>query len=376
MQRKNVTYLVHDLGDAAVSKRIRMMKHAGANLSLAGFYRSEKSPVRIEDISPTGFAKTANGGFLNRILNVLKTCFTIKKHVHLFENTDIIVARNLEMLAIAGRAKSALGLNATIIYESLDIHRLLLRNDPIGIILRKIEKRLAKHVDKLWTSSPAFIEEYFEARNNLALPIQLVENKIFDPEGQFSSTNPTSLDTQPPWVIGWFGAIRCSKSLDSLTNLAKTMDGRVKIIIRGKPSYDQIPDFDDIIAASDYISFEGAYKNPDDLASIYGQTHFTWAIDMFEEGLNSSWLLPNRLYEGGAFDAVPIAIESVETGRMITNMNIGITIPDANIDTLKQLFENMTPENYTALKQKSQSIAKTRWFHDDQECHSLLEIPS
>ena len=42
-----------------------------------------------------------------------------------------------------------------------------------------------------------------------------------------------------------------------------------------------------------------------------GDVHFTWAIDFYEAGANSDWLLPNRLYEGGAHGAVPIALAGV-----------------------------------------------------------------
>ena len=86
------------------------------------------------------------------------------------------------------------------------------------------------------------------------------------------------------------------------------MEGRFEIVLRGRPAYSEFTDFDGFVAAEPYLRFDGAYRNPEDLAAIYGEVHFSWAIDFFEEGLNSSWLLPNRLYEGCRYGAVPIAM--------------------------------------------------------------------
>ena len=111
-----------------------------------------------------------------------------------------------------------------------------------------------------------------------------------------------------PWKIGWFGALRCRKSLELLAAFTRQMDGRFEVVLRGRPAYSEFDDFDGLVAAEPYIRFAGPYRNPEDLAAIYGEVHFSWAIDFFEEGLNSSWLLPNRLYEGCRFGAVPIAM--------------------------------------------------------------------
>ena len=68
----------------------------------------------------------------------------------------------------------------------------------------------------------------------------------------------------------------------------------------------------------------------EDLAAIYGEVHFTWAIDFFEEGLNSSWLLPNRLYEGCRFGAVPIAMQAApRPARFLAERHLGLLLDDA-----------------------------------------------
>ena len=133
-----------------------------------------------------------------------------------------------------------------------------------------------------------------------------------------------------PWKIGWFGALRCRKSLELLAAFTRRMDGRFEVVLRGRPAYSEFDDFDGFVAAEPHVRFAGPYRNPEDLAAIYGEVHFSWAIDFFEEGLNSSWLLPNRLYEGCRFGAVPIAMRQTETGRFLADRHLGLLLDDAS----------------------------------------------
>ena len=154
----------------------------------------------------------------------------------------------------------------------------------------------------------------------------LLENKVLELAGQvrwIAEPPETAPSCGEPWKIGWFGALRCRKSLELLAAFTRRMEGRFEVVLRGRPAYSEFADFDGFVAAEPYIRFEGAYRNPEDLAGIYGEVHFSWAIDFFEEGLNSSWLLPNRLYEGCRHGAVPIAMRQTETGRFLAGRHLG-----------------------------------------------------
>jgi hypothetical protein len=174
----------------------------------------------------------------------------------------------------------------------------------------------------------------------------------------------------PPWRIGWFGAIRCRKSLAMLARLAREGNGKIEVIIRGRPSLDQFDDFYLRVSSTPGLSFLGTYKNPEELASIYCDVHFTWAIDMFEEGMNSTWLLPNRLYEGGMHGAVPIALASVETGAFIRRLDIGVTVN--NEEDLTSFFHGLTSERYYELRAAVLKIPDATWRYDTQDCKDLI----
>lgn len=366
-----ILYLVHDLYDPAVHKRINMLKSGGAEVTVAGFRRRLQEAHNIAGCNTINFGQTYNAGFVQRLFSVVRKVIFIKKDRDIFLGNKIIIARNLEMLAIAVRGRSICKNKPALVYESLDIHRLLLKKNITGKLLRRLEGWLAKRASLLITSSPAFIREYFEKLSEVNLPIKLIENKVF-----IAGENPVtdySYIPSKPWKIGWFGAIRCRKSLDILCELVKAGNGNVEVIIRGRPSLDQFNDFYKSVNSVEGIKFLGEYKNPDDLAAIYSEVHFTWAIDMFEENLNSSWLLPNRLYEGCLYGSVPIAIENVETGRFINALGIGVCIKEAQNKFLINFFENLTSERYCAMKKTLVEINRDSWTYNLKFCEDLVK---
>ncbi|MEQ1789310.1 MAG: glycosyl transferase family 1, partial [Rickettsiales bacterium] len=285
---------------------------------------------------------------------------------------NIIIARNLEMLAIAVRGKSLCKNNPILIYESLDIHRLLLNKGIAGKILRKLEGWLSKRASILITSSPAFIREYFVPLSEVKIPIKLIENKVFNPDIENNTALTSNHKKSKPWKIGWFGAIRCKKSLNILRELVENSNGNIEVIIRGRPSFDQFDNFYKDTTSISGLKFLGEYQNPDDLEKIYGEVHFTWAVDMFEEGLNSAWLLPNRLYEGCLYGSIPIAIEAVETGNFIEKIGIGVAIKEPKLEFLSNFFKSLTQEKYNEMQASLIKIPKSKWVYDTNDCKELV----
>lgn len=367
-----VLYLVHDLADPAVHKRAAMLRDGHAKVTVAGFRRTVAQVNDVAGCPVVNMGRTYNGGFIQRIWSVLREVILLPRHREIFAEADIVIARNLEMLALAVRGRSLCTHPPILVYECLDIHRLLLGKGSGGISLRLLEGWLSKKASALITSSPAFVTHYFEARSRVRLPVKIVENKVYAPDFK-APDSPPSRPEGPPWRIGWFGIIRCRKSLLLLKELVKYCHGGVQVVIRGRPALDQIPDFDQLIAATPGLSFEGSYKNPDDLAKIYNDVHFSWSIDMYEEGFNSAWLLPNRLYEGGLYNTVPIALKSVETGQFIKSLGLGITLGDPPDSHLKSFFRNLTKKQYETLAKQAMEINSSHWRSEPDECIALIK---
>ncbi len=343
----NIAYFVHDLSDAAVSKRVRMLVLGGASVTVIGFRRSARAISPLHGARVIDLGETRDAALTARTLSVAKAMTKLKSLAGVIRDADVIMARNLEMLALARRAQRLSKSHASLVYECLDIHRLLLSQSAAGRAVRAVETSLWKHADRLVTSSAAFVRNYFAPRGFEA-PIQITENKLLDPGPRPLSLEPR-LAMRQPWRIGLLGMLRCRKSFDLLSDLARNAQGAVEIIIRGRPSPAVFPNFEALVAQSPHVSFHGSYRNPEDLASIYEDVHFSWAVDFYEEGENSAWLLPNRIYEGSFYGAVPIALSSVETGAWLKPHAAGVLLGGSPAEDLKEFFNTLDPAQYAEL---------------------------
>jgi succinoglycan biosynthesis protein ExoL len=365
----HVLYLVHDVSDPAVRRRIIMLKAGGARVTLAGFRRTQERED-VEGVTPIDLGHTRDGRFAQRLGAVAVAATRIGAALRAVAAPDVIVARNLEMLALAQRARSALGASMPVIYECLDIHRLVLREDFLGKGLRGAERLFGRNVGLLLTSSPAFVRHYFERYGQIDAPIELVENKLLELEPRIDSM-PSALADEP-WTIGWFGALRCRKSLELLAAFTRKAEGRFEIVLRGRPALSAFPDFHGFVESEPHLTFKGAYRNPEDMADIYAQVDFAWAIDFFEEGQNSTWLLPNRLYESCRFGTVPIAMAGTETARFLERLDIGLMLPEPSASALAEALSGMTSERYAALRGEVLARDPRNWICDLADCRALV----
>ena len=368
-----VFYLVPDVSDPAVARRLRALKLGGAEPRLAGFRRSA-SPIReIEGVPVHDLGQTQDAKLAARVFSVAKVSVRISRLESAVRGADVAIAKNLEMLSIAARARSRFAPHAGLVYECLDIHRLLLSNSLPGKLLRRLETRLWRDVDLLLTSSPAFVREYFQPRQFPA-PIRLVENKVLNTTANSKVRAAAKrAEGAPPWRIGVFGMIRCRRSLEILSKLSQSLAGAVEIVVRGRPSPAIFPDFDAFVRDRSGILFGGPYKNPEDLGSIYGAVHFIWCIDYYEASQNSAWLLPNRIYEGSLHSAVPIALSDVETGRWLKERGAGLLLPDPPDASLTAFFRHLDPAAYERLAESVARLPIHDLADDEETCLELVQ---
>ena len=364
----HLVYLANDLNDSAVARRVKMLTRGGASIRLAGFYRQPSPPIDIEGVPALALARTRDARLIQRIALVGRYTLRADRLVPLLDAADLVIARNLEMLVIAARAIAKTGRRIPLIYELLDVHRLLAGEKPAARLMRRLERWGIDHSAAIITSSPAFISDHLERRYDSLPPVILVENKIFAPDSPIEEPPPPP--SAPPWRIGWFGVLRCRESLATLASIAGRLGDRVEIDLRGVIGVPIADMIEPILARHPNIRFHGRYRNPDDLRSIYGAVHFAWAIDLYEQGLNSSWLLPNRLYEGSGHGAVPIALAGVETAAWLQRYDMGLLVH--RLTDIAGALDMMTPERHGTLRAQIAAAPRSLFFTEAAECADLV----
>jgi hypothetical protein len=384
-----VAYFVHDLNDAAVAKRVWMLQQAGAEVRMAGFHRGAAPPEQVCGLKPLDLGRTHDARLLSRVGSVLAALATAPLRGAFLEGTEVVLARNLEAYAVAALARALHAPKARLAYECLDVHRLMLGQGLASRALRGLESALMDRSQALIVSSPAFLSAYFEPFQHRSrrerLTALLVENKAFPdapaaaalpaeplPTEPLPAAPPAGPGPNPPWRIGWFGMIRCRRSLDFLCALARRRPDLAQVEIRGRPSYGEFDDFDRQTAEAPGVDFGGPYR-PGDLPALYGGLHFNWSVDWFQEEGNSRWLLPNRLYEGGRLGVPPIARAGSEAGRWLKARGLGVVQGDP-LAELEAFLDALTPEAYAALRARHASAPASLFVLGPEDCARLMAV--
>ena len=371
--KKRILYLAHDLDDTAIWRRVDMLRMGGADVSVAGFRR--RSGPLPEAAMELG--QTYNGRMMWRALSVLSQRLRLRATFRDLPAPDTILCRNLEMLALAAPLKRTMWPHhpVLLVYEVLDIHRLMIGQSFKARTMRAIERRLCRHVDTIIVSSPAFEREHFEAHQQCNARVLLVENKVVtvDPDPPDPRTEGHVIADDAPLRIGWFGILRCNFSLHCLDALTRARPGRFRVVLRGVPALDEMPEFHSVVESNPDLVFDGPYSYPSDLEGIYGRVDLAWLVDRYDKGQNSDWLLPNRLYESGMNRVPPIALAGTETAHRLSDFGIGLTLDQADEATVIDAFDRLSPTALKRLKSAQNAVPEDVWKTTQTEARELVD---
>lgn len=375
--RRVVLYLAHDLDDSAIWRRVAMLDRGGADLTEAGFRRGE-GPVggatggRIA-AQARDLGRTRNGQFGKRLVLVarigLATLFG--RGLADVPRPDLILARNLEMLALAVLLRLRLGA-VPVVYELLDVHRMMLGGSLVSRLARAAQRALLRRCALVIVSSDGFVDNYLTPVQGALAPTLLIENKPL--AFLLPDTAPQTIAPAPdgPLVIGWFGILRCAWSLECLDRLTRAHPGRFRVVLRGKPALDVLPRFHDTVAANPDLHFGGPYAWPEDLAQIYGAVHLAWLIDRYDAGANSDWLLPNRLYEGAAQGVVPVVLTGTAVADRVARAGFGVGIDQPTPEAVAQRLLAVTDRELAQARATLAALPRSAWIAEEAECRDIV----
>lgn len=317
---------------------------------------------------------TIDRNYLARLPKLCRALWTVMRHRRALADCDVIYARNFDMMALATIAKWLTRSPGQLVYEVLDIQRAFVGDGFLKTAFRWCERRLLAACDMLVVSSPMFMTRYFEPRQGYKGPWFLLENKVS--ASQFAAIPKVEAQALPsglPWIIGWFGTLRCIRSLDILSRLAATHPDKVTVHIRGTLSEEDISNEALLAATAGRPNFHylGPYQSPRDLPEIYRQIHFTWAIDFLDAGSNSDWLLPNRLYEGGLFNAIALARDGTATGDKVMRDGLGVVLREPIDESLTTWLLAMNAARYAELAGAARRAPRSL-FVDETDTAELL----
>lgn len=369
----SVIYIAPDVTDSAVQKRACGMIGAGVDLISFSFRRVRYNQDFVPDWPNIELGVTRELRLLRRWGSILRAVGTIFTHRRLWRSASVLYVRNLDLALLTLLGRLVTRSRGMLVYEVLDVHPATTRSGSRSALLRWLERRVLQRTDLLVISSPAFMRHYFGPKQGYQGRFFLMENKWpaqsmsgIRRKLAFSVTDPT-----PRWTIGWFGNIRCPKSLQILTNLADQFPDQIHIYIRGCISLMDEASFLEVVGQRENMTYEGEYVAPEDLVEIYSRIHFNWCVDLCG-GDNSRWLLPNRVYEGGYFGVPAIAVADHETGRLVAQRRLGLVFSSLSASDLGESLCKLSKEQYVQLRSTIERHPKTE-FVDEADLTGLIE---
>ena len=337
-----------DINDARVTRRIDAFLELDYDVLSFCFSRRTKKIVDHPRWTNIDLGVTYDQRYFHRAYALAHALPTVRRHRHALQRTKIVYCINQDNAALAHAAMMMAGISRPVVMEIADIQPVFMGEGLLSHIFLWMERWLLNRCLLLVTTSPAFIEHYFIARQSFRGNTFLLENKV-----SLSSTRkkrhitPTRKPPFRPWVIGYFGALRCEKSWQIIRRLADALPDDVVIYMRGYPTFTDDAALQREVASYANIQFGGRYTYPDDLADIYERVHFNWCFDFSGESGNSSWLLPNRLYEGMLCGVPALALAGTETAKQVAALNAGWEITEPIEERLIAFFKHLSDEGYS-----------------------------
>lgn len=354
---KTIAVFAHERGDARVRKRISALRDNGWRVAGFTFHRPREKAEEEIFWDNTHLGTTYNRRYLQRVWSLATSFAVIWRAQEKLRACRAIYAVNMDNALLAWLASRLCGARLPLVMEIADVQTAMIGPSLRARVFRAVERFTLRRSALLVTTSPGFMREYFEPMQDYCGRVFLLENKVYPSTGlPLPATASAPVKGGTPWVVGCFGAFRCERSLHVMKHLCRLLPGKVEFLLRGYPAGTLTDDFHGIIAGEPGIRFEGSYRYPDDLATLYGSVDFNWCFDESDPNGNSAWLLPNRIYEGGFFRVPALGAEETETGRWIAHHAAGFTFSRPYGEALADFFRKLTVAEWESAEQACRAI--------------------
>ncbi|MEO8568573.1 MAG: hypothetical protein ABI419_05545 [Ginsengibacter sp.] len=347
-------FIVQSWGDPHEMNRLKHYTAVFNNIDIYAFTRN--NVIYDFGLQFNNLGNLKNRNYLSRVFIYLKAVFllcklNIKNNVFYIQGSDNLFLYNVACIITFRKPK--------FIYQISDIREILTTPNPINQLFSFIDALFTERALLLVVTSEAFVEEYYKNKlRHFKVNYKLIENKIHLYNQSLKNIYPLKKIETPSDVItiGYFGILRCERSIKILLGLART-NRKFVIIIRGILSpglKNYAHEFDKV----GNIYFPGEFISPIHLKEMYNEIDLAWICYPYgESGLgNMNWARTNRFYEAGYFNTPMITQEGTKDSFRAKEYNIGITIDLGDIETCVQELSKLNINEIEKLKNNFENI--------------------
>lgn len=370
-------YFGQDITDYGVLRRIAGFEAAGVRVLACTFWRHRDNCKKLPDRADILLGETADGDHLGRLWQLVGATRVIWSRRRQLSPATVFYVRNLDMAVLGWFAQTVSRSKSQFVYEVLDVHPRMLGKGVLARLLRWAERRVLAHAQLLVVSSPGYINHYFVPAQRYGGKWFLLENKLVaatlredGPYVRGKAKQKLDAIKGQRLIIGWFGKLRCSRSLSMLARLCEALPEKVMVYARGYPTSIDPGIFHKVISQHPNLIFDGEFSFGE-LPDIYDAVDFVWNFDYFLAGGTSDWLLSNRIYQSGFFGVPALASSRTQTGRRIEELGMGWTFSEPVEQHLSDFLDRVTPQELSAMKAHMASLPRNL-FCDENDVRRLV----
>lgn len=354
-KQKHLIVLAQSLEQPRIVKRIIEQSQEFDKLTVYGFKREIHAVNNFgvlqnyDNIEVRIVGNLFNEKYFQRLFTYLKLLSTLFFTYGFKQKNIYVFGLDLRMIA-------ALIINKKLTYEISDIMWLY----KAGLqkkILSKIDRFLAGKSSKVVFTSKGFYDVYYSTVVKSS-SVVLKENK-FKSYGKVSPVESLKMDKIR---IAYIGAFRYGEIIKHLLSIAKKNPNLLLNFYGDSHNKQQVDSMK--LAAEKYnnITYNGPFKNPDDLGGIYAENNLNFVVyDNSQE--NERVAMPNKYYESGFFNVPIVCAKNTYVGQRAKDNKMGWII-DTDKDSISQFLNNITLNELNECHAAIKKLDKTL-FHLD-----------
>ncbi len=256
-----------------------------------------------------------------------------------------------------------------LIFEIADLRDVFLRRSLFARSMRWFINLSLRFVPVVVLTSEMFVNRFSEFGKIPFRKYFVIENKVHLADNYLDVQD----NEEEVWVIGYFGVIRCPRSIEVLLKLLDESDN-FRLLIYGY--FNQIPEsLLSMVHDHPKISYNGTYKSPQDLKKLYSQIDLSWVAYPFSDPKidgNYRYAWTNRYYEAGFFRKPMIGNRNSGDAIKIEKNGFGITL---NLDDLSGSVEdlkNLTKKELSQWKSNLEQSPVDKFRFSDKDHTPLI----
>src|SRR5690625_541058 len=225
--RPRIVFLLPVPHEVRHRRRTAALTEVGARSRVLAFERDYYPGTDDFEYEPLGYI--AKGQYWRRVVPLIRAIPRVRRAVR---GADIIYAFGMDQLLLGVISALTNRSKLRFIYEVGDIREVSIGKSLLSRGLRYVERLLVRRSKLVVITSQAYLSGYFDPYKIAGnTPFIIVENKL--PANYVQRPDDLCHVKTSPLTIGYFGLIRCEKSLEVIAKLGKQVNGSIQVVLRG-----------------------------------------------------------------------------------------------------------------------------------------------